>query len=464
MKQTRIGIKMKKIKLGLCIAVFIISVISGCINSMEGLLDTKSPATHKNAATQEKPGTLTSSITPEKTAISTSTSLKITSTSKHSETESDTTSTQEPIDTQYETNNSWVVYTDIIRDLVIISRLDGLGKRIIFDGLCDPRYMSWSPSGDWIAFTGQKVCGDGESQIYLIRPDGSAVKRITYTPGSKYIPEWSPDGRYISYIHGVGLIGNGKYDLFQYELKYSNIHQLTHTDNIIEEAQKYSPDGKKIAFTINGNLMVMNNDGTDMKEVLRSPLDVAFIDWSPDGKYIFFTASEGLFLACDDIYLFDLNSEEVELILDSSNHITQLELSASGEWIWYQGEKCVDGQPSFRDKKIYSVRIDGNELREHNIYTGGYFDISPLPPLEKDHTFTISDLGNNLRLRNNPSLSGSIIDWLKGGDFITVLEGPVKSDGYLWWQVEVAGKTQNGWIAEVPGYFHVSSNTNDEQY
>jgi hypothetical protein len=73
--------------------------------------------------------------------------------------------------------------------------------------------------------------------------------------------------------------------------------------------------------------------------------------------------------------------------------------------------------------------------------------------LKKGYTYTITAFGDNLRLRAEPSLSGEVIELLDIGDLITVLSGPVEKEGYLWWQVEVAGKPKEGWVVEIPGYF-----------
>jgi Tol biopolymer transport system component len=62
----------------------------------------------------------------------------------------------------------------------------------------DPVY---SRSGDWIAFT--RAPGRGDSDVCLVRPDGSGLRRLTTTPppaepgeprtGSSALA-WSPDG------------------------------------------------------------------------------------------------------------------------------------------------------------------------------------------------------------------------------------------------------------------------------
>jgi len=58
--------------------------------------------------------------------------------------------------------------------------------------------MQWSPKGDWLAYT--VLPGGGlNSQIYVVRSDGSGVRRLT--DGGKdnnWLGEWTDDGRFVT--------------------------------------------------------------------------------------------------------------------------------------------------------------------------------------------------------------------------------------------------------------------------
>jgi len=47
-----------------------------------------------------------------------------------------------------------------------------------------------SPDGRYIAFNSDR--NDGNYELYLMRPDGTEVRRITRTPGDDFEPSWSP--------------------------------------------------------------------------------------------------------------------------------------------------------------------------------------------------------------------------------------------------------------------------------
>jgi TolB protein len=55
--------------------------------------------------------------------------------------------------------------------------------------------VDWSPDGRSILFTSHRDHPDNYTDIYVMRPDGSGVTRLTDVRG--YTPAWSPDGRHI---------------------------------------------------------------------------------------------------------------------------------------------------------------------------------------------------------------------------------------------------------------------------
>ena len=54
----------------------------------------------------------------------------------------------------------------------------------------------WSPRGDLIMFS---RLIDGAYEIYTIKPDGTSLKRLTFTHGNDAHMAWSPDGEYIAF-------------------------------------------------------------------------------------------------------------------------------------------------------------------------------------------------------------------------------------------------------------------------
>lgn len=58
-------------------------------------------------------------------------------------------------------------------------------------------FVTWSPDGKWLAFNVAPGGGLNE-QIYMARPDGSELRRLTEGgTENNFLGGWTPDGRYI---------------------------------------------------------------------------------------------------------------------------------------------------------------------------------------------------------------------------------------------------------------------------
>jgi Tol biopolymer transport system component len=158
---------------------------------------------------------------------------------------------------------------------------------------------SWSPNGERIAFINENgTVGD----IYLIRPDGTGLGRLTYSNDISRDGNlvWSPDGEEIVfsadrqgnieiYILNVAEALNGSAG--------GNQRQLTGNGNesgMRNLVSSWSPDGSRIAFTSNrdGNseIYLMNPDGSNMVRLTDNPASDKEPAWSPDGSMIAFSS------------------------------------------------------------------------------------------------------------------------------------------------------------------------------
>lgn len=73
---------------------------------------------------------------------------------------------------------------------------DGSGAPIQVTNLKDPvKTASWSPAGDWLALE-LAPGGSGHDQIYIVRPDGTGLRRLTKGgDDDNFLYGWTPDGR-----------------------------------------------------------------------------------------------------------------------------------------------------------------------------------------------------------------------------------------------------------------------------
>ena len=89
--------------------------------------------------------------------------------------------------------------SDVNQSRIFVAGADGQGSVPVGDPAIKAGHPAWSPDGSLIAFNAGAF--DHDRGVYLMRPDGTDIRRITATPGyaSDFVPTWSPDGRHLAF-------------------------------------------------------------------------------------------------------------------------------------------------------------------------------------------------------------------------------------------------------------------------
>lgn len=210
-------------------------------------------------------------------------------------------------------------HTDTISDIFVMNR-DGTNVTKLTQSANWSETPTWSPTGDLIAFSSTNFADPAEQGIYVIRADGTGLRRVTAAPvgtARRYYdvsPRFSPDGR--SILYGIWRAGKdvpGGYRgevtaLYVVGVDGSDPHRITPWGMTAGDAD-WSPDGQHIVFETffehlgNGPSVIMvNRDGGDLHALTQDAgltgigrweslkFEASYDPvWSPDGTQIMFS-------------------------------------------------------------------------------------------------------------------------------------------------------------------------------
>lgn len=129
---------------------------------------------------------------------------------------------------------------------------------------------------------------NGGAQVALIKADGTGLELLTKTPNNNAFPSFSPDGKRLIY-RTAGPAGEG--------LRLMNLEDRSVTTLTTEydNFAAWSPRGDLIAFVRRiGNdfeVFTIHPDGTHLRQLTNIRGNEAHLAWSPDGDRIVFCST-----------------------------------------------------------------------------------------------------------------------------------------------------------------------------
>lgn len=157
------------------------------------------------------------------------------------------------------------------------------------------------------------------ADLFAVRLDGTAPRRLTRTAWWEYDAAVSPDGRLIAYSQGdPHCHARSCRDPIAASVWVATVdgrrrRPLTGADEAgendwIEDSASWSPDGTKVAFTRNNNLdetdatngiYVVGVDGRGLERISRAK--TRSLDWSPHASAIAYVHESGRYVALLDL-------------------------------------------------------------------------------------------------------------------------------------------------------------------
>ena len=138
---------------------------------------------------------------------------------------------------------------------------------------------------------------------------------------------------------------------------------------------KLSPDGKKIAAVVRGEIFVLGSDGGYARNITRSPWREKSVDWDKDSRNIVYVSDAG---ANPDLYIIPaLGDDTPRRLTDSAGDENSPVFSPDGKWIaYYRGQ---------RELRIIQPDGQGDRLLVQDDFGGRFADDFRWSPDSKYH-------------------------------------------------------------------------------
>ncbi|HEX9652187.1 MAG TPA: hypothetical protein VGA99_00620 [bacterium] len=152
---------------------------------------------------------------------------------------------------------------------------------------------SWSPDGQWIAFSGN--LGNQYFHIFITHVTGES-RQLTFSNTHNLNPSWSPDSRHIAFQQHIGK----SIQIWIVNINTLDANPVVHDTLVKPENPDWSPDGRTIAYE--GRLLGKNDttaiftvgiDGNNSKKLTSFTRQATNPAWSHDGTKIAFRDGDG---------------------------------------------------------------------------------------------------------------------------------------------------------------------------
>jgi len=223
------------------------------------------------------------------------------------------------------------------------------------DGTFRDSGPTWSPDGSHIAFLSDRETA--LENLYVMNADGSGMRRLTDMT-RVCCPAWSPDGTRIAFS-SWGEHGKAEPEPAVFVVNVETGEVSPTMSGTGTWWVQWSPDGKSLFFMRGaGEICVMDADGTGTRVIVRrgGASGLAF-DLSPDGRWIAFEETD--YLAGDQygrLYKVDTSGGNLTLLKD----LDTLEVPLSGPPEWLSNEEiCLPCYQSNWVDYILNVETGG---------------------------------------------------------------------------------------------------------
>jgi len=233
-------------------------------------------------------------------------------------------------------------------------------KQMVFEG--DAVQVSWSPSGERLAFWSVNDSTGGQRDIQTIRADGTGLTWVTQDKELDWHPVWGPEGRFVYFLSDRG----GSMNVWRVPVDETTGEALgapqpmtVPSENVNSVA--VSGDGRRMVTTnalLRSHLTRVTLDpdaetASAPVDVTRGTLMVLSADVSPDGEWVAFQVSG----AQEDVFLVTRDGATFRQLTDDPFRDRGPSFSPDGEWVVMYSDRSGRYE-------LWAIRADGSEMRQ----------------------------------------------------------------------------------------------------
>jgi len=229
------------------------------------------------------------------------------------------------------------------------------------------QFVSWNPkNGDWMLF-GKDMGGNEHTQLFLLKSDGSEIRRLTYNDNVIYnFGAWSGDGTMFAFASNER--NRAFFDVYAMNIKTGKV-KLVWLNDGNNSVVAWSPDNKYILVSQNrssfdNDLYLIEYESGKVYNITPHTQPARYFGarFSKDGKGIYLLSDEGKEFV--GIAYIDVPNGKLNYIYTTNWDVEAIELSKDGKYLVFILN--VDGY-----SEVYSLNLATKKAKKLNFPTGG---------------------------------------------------------------------------------------------
>ena len=269
-------------------------------------------------------------------------------------------------------------------DIFTVPVKSGITRNLTTGSGVNDRNVEWSPDGKYISFISDKT---GEDEIYIMKQDGSeSPEQLTDNSDTyKFNPIWSPDGKKL-------LWADRMLRLQYLDVESKKVTQVEQASSWEMRDYAWSPDSRWIAYTkpearTSSRIWVYSLESGKKFAVTDEWYDSGDPAFSDDGKYLFFSSDRDFnpiysntewnhaYRDMGRIYFITLKKDIPNPFAPENDEVTIKEDKETGK----EKAKGDSGEKS-EENKVVEIDFDGiiDRVVDLPVESGNYWNVNAL--------------------------------------------------------------------------------------